>query len=67
MLVFDISSGQQLCSQKVNEEDTYSTATFFADSRKLAFGGLKGIFYVMVCFLFGTVFWFCFIVHTCLQ
>ncbi|KAA0196107.1 WD repeat-containing protein 26, partial [Fasciolopsis buskii] len=47
VLVFDISSGQQLCSQKVNEEDTYSTATFFADSRKLAFGGLKGIFYVM--------------------
>ncbi|KAA3677837.1 uncharacterized protein DEA37_0001428 [Paragonimus westermani] len=45
--VFDVVSGQQLCNQKVNDEDTYSTATFFADSRKLAFGGLKGLFYVM--------------------
>ncbi|CAL8093920.1 unnamed protein product [Calicophoron daubneyi] len=45
--VFDVFSGQQLCNQKVNDEDTYSTASFFADSRKLAFGGLKGIFYVM--------------------
>ncbi|KAF6777917.1 hypothetical protein AHF37_02615 [Paragonimus kellicotti] len=46
--VFDVVSGQQLCNQKVNDEDTYSTATFFADSRKLAFGGLKGLFYVMI-------------------
>ncbi|THD21257.1 WD repeat-containing protein 26 [Fasciola hepatica] len=47
VLVFEVCTGHQLCSQKVNEEDTYSTAAFFADSRKLAFGGLKGIFYVM--------------------
>ncbi|TGZ75481.1 hypothetical protein CRM22_000347 [Opisthorchis felineus] len=47
VLVFDVLSGQQLCNQKVHDEDTYSSATFFADSRKLAFGGLKGIFYVM--------------------
>ncbi|KAK4475368.1 hypothetical protein MN116_002430 [Schistosoma mekongi] len=47
VLVFDVSSGQQLCSQKVNDEDVYSTASFFSDSRKLAFGGLKGSFYVM--------------------
>ncbi|XP_018655675.1 putative wd-repeat protein [Schistosoma mansoni] len=48
ILVFDVFSGQQLCSQKVNDEDVYSTASFFSDSRKLAFGGLKGSFYVMV-------------------
>lgn len=48
VVVYDVFSGQQLCNQKVNDEDTYSTATFFADSRKLAFGGLKGSFYVMV-------------------
>ncbi|CAH8875157.1 unnamed protein product [Trichobilharzia szidati] len=47
VLVFDVFSGQQLCNQKVNDEDIYSTASFFADSRKLAFGGLKGSFYVM--------------------
>ncbi|CAH8654463.1 unnamed protein product [Schistosoma intercalatum] len=47
VLVFDVFSGQQLCSQKVNDEDVYSTASFFSDSRKLAFGGLKGSFYVM--------------------
>ncbi|CAH8649272.1 unnamed protein product [Heterobilharzia americana] len=47
VLVFDVFSGQKLCSQKVNDEDVYSTASFFADSRKLAFGGLKGSFYVM--------------------
>ncbi|CAH8585136.1 unnamed protein product [Dicrocoelium dendriticum] len=45
--VFDMTSGQQLCSVKVNDEDTYTTAAFFADSCKLAFGGLKGVFYVM--------------------
>lgn len=47
VIVYDVFSGQQLCNQKVNDEDVYSSATFFADSRKLAFGGLKGSFYVM--------------------
>ncbi|TPP39730.1 WD repeat-containing protein 26 [Fasciola gigantica] len=47
VLVFDVLTGQLLCSQKVNEEDSYSAATFFADCRKLAFGGVEGAFHVM--------------------
>ncbi|VEL14013.1 unnamed protein product [Protopolystoma xenopodis] len=47
VLVFDVANGRQLCSQKVHDEDTYSAAAFFSDSRKLAFGGMKGTFYVM--------------------
>lgn len=46
--VFEVLNGHQLCNQKVNDDDTYTAATFFGDSRKLAFGGLKGQFYVMV-------------------
>uniref|UniRef100_A0A0X3P273 WD repeat-containing protein 26 n=1 Tax=Schistocephalus solidus TaxID=70667 RepID=A0A0X3P273_SCHSO len=47
VIVFDVANRRQLCSQQVNDEDVYCSAAFFADSRKLAFGGMKGAFYVM--------------------
>ncbi|BHF68082.1 WD repeat-containing protein 26 [Sparganum proliferum] len=47
VIIFDVANRRQLCSQQVNDEDVYCAAAFFADSRKLAFGGMKGAFYVM--------------------
>uniref|UniRef100_A0A5K3ET10 WD_REPEATS_REGION domain-containing protein n=2 Tax=Mesocestoides corti TaxID=53468 RepID=A0A5K3ET10_MESCO len=48
ILVFDVATRRQLCQKQEKSEDVYGAATFFADSRKLAFGGLKGgCFYII--------------------
>ncbi|KAL3312845.1 WD repeat-containing protein 26 [Cichlidogyrus casuarinus] len=47
VMVFDPVTGNTICQQKVNEDDSFSAATFFADSRTLAFGGMKGTFYII--------------------
>ncbi|EUB60349.1 WD repeat-containing protein 26 [Echinococcus granulosus] len=48
IMVFDVTTRRQVCQKLEKTEDVYITAAFFADSRKLAFGGLKGgCFYII--------------------
>lgn len=49
IVVFDAVTRRQVCQKLERTEDIYITAAFFADSRKLAFGGVKGgCFHIMV-------------------
>ncbi|KAM7542736.1 hypothetical protein Aperf_G00000015314 [Anoplocephala perfoliata] len=48
IIVFDVASRRKICQKHEKPDDVYITATFFADNRKLAFGGLKGgCFYII--------------------
>ncbi|VDO04866.1 unnamed protein product [Rodentolepis nana] len=48
VVVFDVASRRKICQKHEKADDVYITAAFFADGRKLAFGGLKGgCFYII--------------------